>query len=64
MIVSKDEDFAQLTLVRPDPVSVVWLRVGNCRTAALLETMERIWPQIVRELDVGASLIQVSGIGS
>jgi len=60
VIVSKDEDFAQLTLMRSDPVPVVWLRVGNCRTATLLETMDRIWPQIVRELDAGARLVEVS----
>lgn len=60
VIVSKDEDFAQFTLVRSDPVSVVWLRVGNCRTATLLETMNRIWPQIQRELDSGARLVEVS----
>ncbi len=35
VIISKDEDFAQMTLVRPEPVSVVWLRFGNCRIALL-----------------------------
>lgn len=30
IVVTKDEDFPNLTLVRPEPVAVVWLRVGNC----------------------------------
>ena len=59
VIVSKDEDFAQLTLVRPEPVTVVWLRLGNCRTADLLATMERAWPDIERQIDAGARLIEV-----
>jgi predicted nuclease of predicted toxin-antitoxin system len=59
VIVSKDEDFARLTLVRPETVAVVWLRVGNCRTSALLATMERAWPDLVQQLDAGARLIEV-----
>ncbi len=59
VIVTKDEDFAQLTILRPEGVRVVWLRVGNCRTAVLLAVFERLWPEIVRQLDAGAGLIEV-----
>ena len=59
VIVTKDEDFAQLTILRPDSVAVVWLRVGNCRTVVLLASFERLWPEIVRQLDAGARLIEV-----
>ncbi len=59
VIVTKDEDFAQLTILRPEGVRVVWLRVGNCRTVVLLATFERLWPEIVRQLDAGAGLIEV-----
>ncbi len=58
-IVTKDEDFARMTVLRPEPVVVVWLRMGNCRTPALLATMERAWPDITRQLDAGARLIEV-----
>ncbi len=58
-ILTKDEDFAALTVLRPDPVSVVWLRVGNCRTPALLAALEQAWPDIIRQLDAGARLIEV-----
>lgn len=59
VIVTKDEDFARMTLLRPEPVAVVWLRIGNCRTAALLTTMERAWPSIAQQLDSGARLVEV-----
>jgi predicted nuclease of predicted toxin-antitoxin system len=59
VIVSKDEDFANLTLVRAEPVAVVWLRIGNCRTPVLLAGMERAWADIVQQLDSGARLIEV-----
>lgn len=59
VIISKDEDFSRMTLLRPELVSVVWLRFGNCRTPALLATMERAWPDIVQQLDAKARLIEV-----
>ncbi len=59
VIVSKDEDFAQLTLVRSEPVPVLWLRMGNCRTTALLEMLEPIWPDILSQLKTGARLVEV-----
>jgi predicted nuclease of predicted toxin-antitoxin system len=59
VIISKDEDFANLVLVRPEPVAVLWLRIGNCRTPALLAAMERAWPHIDEQLDAGARLIEV-----
>jgi len=59
VIISKDEDFAQLTLVRPEPVTVVWLRVGNCRTHVLLAKLGQLWPEITKQLDAGARLIEV-----
>jgi predicted nuclease of predicted toxin-antitoxin system len=59
VIVSKDEDFARMTLLQPELVTVVWLRIGNCRTPVLLATMERAWPAIIQQLDAGARLIEV-----
>lgn len=59
VIVSKDEDFAQFTLLRSEPVPVVWLRIGNCRTAALLAMLEPIWQEILAQLDAGARLVEV-----
>ncbi|MDB6166813.1 MAG: hypothetical protein JWQ83_1953 [Lacunisphaera sp.] len=59
IILSKDEDFAHFSIMRTEPVCVVWLRIGNCRTAALLTTLERAWLSINEQLDAGARLIEV-----
>jgi predicted nuclease of predicted toxin-antitoxin system len=59
VIITKDEDFAQLTILRPETVAVVWLRVGNCRTAPLLATVEKLWPEVIHQLNSGARLIEV-----
>lgn len=56
---TKDEDFANLTLVRPEPVAVIWLRLGNCRPPALLASLEKTWPEIMLQLDAGVRLIEV-----
>jgi predicted nuclease of predicted toxin-antitoxin system len=59
VIISKDEDFAKMTLLRSESARVVWLRMGNCRTEALLSALERAWPEIIRQLEAGAGLIEV-----
>jgi predicted nuclease of predicted toxin-antitoxin system len=41
VIVSKDEDFSELTVLRGAPPKVVWLRLGNCSTAAVEEVLRR-----------------------
>jgi len=46
VIVTKDEDFAQLTILQPD-------------TAVLLASFERLWPEIIQQLETGARLIEV-----
>ncbi len=40
-IVSKDNDFAQLSFLRGAPPKIVWLRVGNISTAELTEFIHR-----------------------
>jgi predicted nuclease of predicted toxin-antitoxin system len=59
VLITKDEDFSPMTLLRPEPVSVVWLRIGNCRTPVLLAKLERAWPDISAQLDAGARLVEV-----
>ena len=40
IIISKDEDFLYLASRPRAAFQFVWVRVGNCRTAALLEAFE------------------------
>jgi len=39
VLVSKDEDFHRLSVLRGAPPKVVWLRIGNCRTAVAADLL-------------------------
>jgi predicted nuclease of predicted toxin-antitoxin system len=39
LIVSKDSDFRQLAFLLGPPPKAVWLRIGNCSTAAIAEVL-------------------------
>lgn len=41
MIVSKDSDMHDLSLVLGNPPKVVWLRLGNCSTRQIEELLRR-----------------------
>ena len=41
VIVSKDNDFAELAILRGSPPKVVWLRIGNCSSAAVEGLLRR-----------------------
>jgi predicted nuclease of predicted toxin-antitoxin system len=59
VIISKDEDFIDIALLRSDKVQVLWLRMGNCRKKALLTIFESVWSQIQERLDKGELIIEV-----
>jgi predicted nuclease of predicted toxin-antitoxin system len=40
-IVSKDEDFHQLSFLYGAPPKVVWIRLGNCTTADIEQALRR-----------------------
>lgn len=58
-IISKDEDFFHLASTPGSAVQLVWIRLGNCRTQALLAAVERAWPRILRCLAAGDRVIEV-----
>ena len=58
-VVTKDGDFAEwVSRGRPGP-AVVWLRIGNSSTSALLAWLEPLLPTIVKQLRQGERLIEV-----
>jgi predicted nuclease of predicted toxin-antitoxin system len=60
VIVSKDEDFADWVLAgRPGP-AVIWLRVGNCTNAELMEWLLPLWPQVLEALERGDHLVEIA----
>jgi len=59
VIVSKDEDFAQWVMSGRRGPKVVWLRVGNCTNAELVDWLLPVWPDVVRALESGERLVEV-----
>ena len=58
-MISKDEDFAEwVRRGRPGP-QVVWLRIGNSSTRALLSCLDALWPAVLVRLEEGDRLVEV-----
>lgn len=58
-VITKDEDFLYWAGRGPQAVALVWVRLGNCRTSKLLEEFDRLWPRILRSLEVGDRVIEI-----
>jgi predicted nuclease of predicted toxin-antitoxin system len=59
-IITKDEDFAERCLYSRDQPVIVWLRIGNTSNQALLSWFVPLWPEIIRRIELGDHLIEVS----
>jgi hypothetical protein len=59
VVISKDEDFLFLAN-RPAPSArFIWVRLGNCRTKALLAAFESAWPKIESALAAGDRIVEI-----
>lgn len=59
VIVTKDEDFADMIAIGREAPAVVWVRVGNTRRADLLAWFEPLIGQLVSMLEAGEQLIEL-----
>ncbi len=59
IIISKDEDFFYLAKQREAKIKVIWVRLGNCRTSALLAAFDQSWPRIESCLRAGDRIIEI-----
>jgi predicted nuclease of predicted toxin-antitoxin system len=59
IVVSKDEDFFLLATRPNDAGQLLWLRVGNCRTQALLATLSELLPSIEQAFQSGQRIVEV-----
>ncbi|CAM3261722.1 DUF5615 domain-containing protein [Nocardioides dubius] len=59
VIITKDEDFSLMLAVRSEAPTIVWIRVGNTRRAALLAWFEPLLPRIVGLVESGQKLIEL-----
>lgn len=59
VIVTKDEDFSRMVATETVTPTVVWIRVGNTRRAALFAWFEPLIPRIVAMVESGDRLIEL-----
>lgn len=48
LVVSKDEDFHRLAILRGPPPKFVWIQLGNCSTSDIAQLLRRRHGDIVR----------------
>jgi predicted nuclease of predicted toxin-antitoxin system len=59
VIITKDEDFARAVVIGGESPTVVWVRVGNTRRAALLAWFEPLVDEIVSMVVSGDKVIEL-----
>ncbi len=60
VIVTKDEDFPLMADRQGSiPLQVVWVRLSNCRKAALLQAFAALLPDLRALLEQGGSVIEI-----
>jgi predicted nuclease of predicted toxin-antitoxin system len=58
VIITKDEDFLQLSRTAPRP-AIVWITMGNTRRLELLARMEDALPEIIAALEAGERVVEL-----
>jgi predicted nuclease of predicted toxin-antitoxin system len=59
IIVTKNEDFFYLCRGLESDVSLLWVRVGNCRTSILLTALGQQWNEIARCFESGDRIVEI-----
>lgn len=59
VMVSKDEDFVFLANRPGDVGRLLWVRLGNCRNAALLSAFARAHEEIVAAFEAGQRVVEL-----
>jgi predicted nuclease of predicted toxin-antitoxin system len=59
VLITKDEDFSRRAPQPDVSVQVVWVRLGNCRKAALFSAFDSVLPQLLAALEAGNKLVEI-----
>jgi predicted nuclease of predicted toxin-antitoxin system len=59
VIISKDQDFVDRWLLSESPVTLIWIRKGNCSNDALMAWLEPLWAETVKRLEEGEQFIEL-----
>jgi predicted nuclease of predicted toxin-antitoxin system len=58
VLISKDEDFVTL-YSKTRSAKLLWVRLGNCRRAFLLEVFEKQWQRILVRFENGERFVEL-----
>lgn len=58
ILISKDEDFVNMYLQTPT-TGLLWVRIGNCRRAFLLDVFRQVWPRVVERLRSNDQFVEI-----
>jgi predicted nuclease of predicted toxin-antitoxin system len=59
VIISKDQDFLYFASLPDAKITIVWVRIGNCRTSALISAFEKFWPTLQSCLEAGDRIVEL-----
>jgi len=59
IIITKDKDFFYYANQPGSEIRLLWVRLGNCRTCALLAAFERIWLRVENSFAAGERVIEI-----
>lgn len=59
VIVTKDEDFARQVSRTTKGPPIIWLRLGNCSNAFLIDTVVPLFPEIISKFATGDRLVEI-----
>ncbi|HXE55295.1 MAG TPA: DUF5615 family PIN-like protein [Tepidisphaeraceae bacterium] len=59
VVVSKDEDFIFLANRPGDAGRLIWVRLGNCRNAALIDAFNRAHDALVAAIHAGQRIVEL-----
>lgn len=60
IVISKDEDFLYLANQSASGGRLIWVRLGNCRNAALLSAFTQVIERIVAAFEAGESVVELA----
>jgi predicted nuclease of predicted toxin-antitoxin system len=59
VVVSKDEDFFHLSGTDANGPPLVWVRLGNCRNAALFAAFDNVLSRLLEAISAGAKIVEI-----
>jgi predicted nuclease of predicted toxin-antitoxin system len=59
VLITKDSDFLHLANRTGSSGSLIWVRIPNCRKAALLAAFERALPAVIDGLNAGDRVVEL-----